>query len=132
MDRIRTSWKLFIPFALCLGIAGACKGSDTSSASSGTPVTAAPVGGATFACTKAGDWCLDYSGDAIILGEDGLRGMCGAMSGTLASGACSTAKALGSCNLGKGQVKTYYASETNNAASAKSDCDLHDGKYAAK
>ena len=71
---------------------------------------------------------MDYTGDALILGEDALKGACGAMTATFAAGTCTRAKALGSCDIGKGQVRTYYPSEANTAESAKSDCDLLDGK----
>lgn len=74
---------------------------------------------------------MDYSGDALVLGADALKGTCGAMSGTFGAGTCSAAKSVGTCNLGKGLVKTYYPNENNTADAAKSDCDLHDGKYTA-
>jgi hypothetical protein len=137
MCSVRTNLKLFVSLVLCLGFAGACKSNDkpgSDNAASSAPAAAAPAAPAaasSFACTKPGNWCMDYSGDALMLGEAGLKGMCGAMGGSLASGKCTTAKALGSCDLSKGQVKTYYPSEDNNAGGAKSDCDLHDGKYAA-
>lgn len=135
MQRILSSHHpLCLAATLCLGLAGACKGgADKSEAPGPAATTAAPKAAAstTFSCTKAGDWCFDYSGDALVLGEDALKGACGAMSGTFTGGKCSTTKAVGACNMGKGQVKTYYASESNTADSAKSDCDLHDGKYAA-
>jgi hypothetical protein len=134
MCTIRTNLKLFVSLVLCLGFAGACKGNDkpgSGNAASSAPPASAPAAASTLACNKPGDWCMDYSGDALILGEDALKGMCAAMSGSLAPGRCTAAKSLGSCDLSKGQVKTYYPSESNTADSAKSDCDLHDGKYAA-
>jgi hypothetical protein len=137
MRSFRSNLKLFVSLALCLGLAGACgnndkSGSDNAASSAPASGASAPASAGPFACTKAGDWCTEYSGSALVLGEAALQGACGAMSGTFAAGKCSTDKALGSCDLGKGQVKTYYASTDNTADSVKSDCDLHDGKYAAK
>lgn len=139
MQRIRISHHpLCLVAALGLALVAACKGGAdkatdkaTDKAAAPGPAAAAPAPSTTFSCTKAGDWCTDYSGDALVLGEAALQGACSAMSGTFATGSCSTAKAVGSCNLGKGQVKIYYPSEGNSGDGAKSDCDLHDGKYAA-
>jgi hypothetical protein len=134
MRSIRTNLKLFVSLVVCLGLAEACGSNDkpgSGNAASSAPAASAPAAASTFACNKPGDWCLDYSGDALILGEGALKGMCGAMGGSLGSAKCTSTKSLGSCDLSKGQVKTYYPSENNTADSAKSDCDLHDGKYAA-
>ena len=136
MRSIRTNLKLFVALVVCLGFAGACKskdrpGSDNAASSApAAPAPSAPAAASSFACNKPGDWCMDYSGDALVLGEEPLKGGCSAMSGSFGPGKCTTAKALGSCKLSRGQVKTYYPSESNTADSAKSDCDLHDGKYA--
>src|SRR3954465_12093026 len=114
MCNIRTNLTLFVSLVLCLGFAGACKSNDKPGSDNAAPVapaSAAPAAASTFACNKPGDWCMDYSGDALILGEAALKGMCGAMSGNLASGKCTTAKSLGSCDMSKGQVKTYYPSD---------------------
>lgn len=127
MRCIRVHVKLFATLALYLGVAGACGKSEQA----GADTAAAQAAVTTYSCTKAGEWCLTYSGDALVLGDGALKGACGAMSGNFAAGSCSTAKALGSCDIGGGQVKTYVPSESTTADDARSDCALHDGKYTA-
>jgi hypothetical protein len=139
MRCIPVSLKLLASIALGLGVAGACSKHDAAGTggAASTDKAAAPAGaapaatGTAYSCTKQGDWCMDYAGEALVIGEAALQGTCSAMSGAFATGACSKDKALGSCNLGKGVVKTYYPSESNTPDAARSDCDLHDAKYTA-
>ncbi len=135
--------RLFLTAFLCAGVTGACKkDSDKAPAAAAeapadTPAAAAPAAAApaqNYRCDKAGDWCTEYSGDALILGDEALKGACEAMSGAFATGTCSRDKSLGSCGQGKGQLKIYYPSSGdmgNTPDSVKSDCDLFDGKFTA-
>lgn len=78
--------------------------------------------------------CAEYSGDALVVGVDVLKGACDGLGGTFAKGACPTADLLGRCVLSGGTVDLYYPSPAHqDAAAARQDCvDLYRGKWTAR
>lgn len=105
-------------------------------ASAAAPAAAAsPAAAELYSCNqkpKSGT-CTEYSGDALVLGPDFLKGSCDAMQGAFAKQACPKDGRLGTCELRAGTVTVYYPSTGNpDVATAKKDCvDIYTGKWAA-
>lgn len=133
--------RLVLTISLCLGLATACGKKDDKAGGGEKAEKAGEGGGAadsgkTFNCKKEKrGQCTEYSGKALVLGEAGLKGGCDAMDGAFGEGACSRDNALGTCELGEGQVSVYYPTEGdmgNTADSSKGNCvDIMEGKWTA-
>jgi hypothetical protein len=127
----RLSISLFLSLSLPLF---ACGTKDQPAGTpSASPTATAPAAAKLFAC-KADKLavCTEYTGASGSIGETHLRGMCEIMEGTFASTPCPTEKSLGTCDMGKGQIKTYYPGGVmeNTAADAKDDCiQVSEGKW---
>jgi hypothetical protein len=125
---------LVVPAVLLVG----CSSGQTATPPASTaPAAAAASPAATaadlYSCNKKAKTgtCTEYSGDALVLGADFVKGSCDAMEGAFAKEPCPKDGRLGTCELKPGTVTVYYPSAVNpNAEAAKKDCvDIYTGKW---
>ncbi|MFN7696458.1 MAG: hypothetical protein ACK6CU_23105 [Deltaproteobacteria bacterium] len=125
------------PFAaLSLSAAGCCFGgtaspelTDPAATATAEPAAAQPATAQHGSCDVIASvsTCTDWSGDAFVLGEDFVRGLC---TGTYNSnGDCPAGDRIGSCSDGLGTVRRYYGSGAlpYTVESARQDCAVIPG-----
>lgn len=125
--------------AVAVLLAGCGTGETATPPAKTAPASSASAaaGGAAelYSCNKKAKTgtCTEYSGDALVLGADFVKGSCDAMEGAFAKEACPKDGRLGNCELKAGTVTVYYPSAGNpNAEVAKKDCvDIYTGKWTA-
>jgi hypothetical protein len=114
-------------------LATSCSRRSTPQGAAAAP-PAAGGGGVRASCDnrRGTNACVDYTQEAMVLGEEAMRGLCTGTNGVFATSPCPTDRMIGTCATSGGQLHRYYAGEplSFTVDSASSDCrTVHSGTW---